>query len=91
MEATAFALGRDRVLKVYRSTAAMPHLITLRDFYQVINCAAVPFALPRLLQIDVEDGALVTIEMRLAGRPLWTALQKAAHVENEYDVWRPTL
>lgn len=74
MEAEVYALDADRVLKLYPASADLTRLQILRDFYAALERHDAPFALPRILELAAEDGLIVAVEQRLAGRPLTTLL-----------------
>lgn len=70
MEAEVYALSSDKVLKLYRASTPLADLQTLQQFYSTLDRAALPYALPEILQIEPQGHDTVVIEKRLHGRPL---------------------
>jgi len=70
MEAEVYALGTEKVLKLYPGTASLEDLVCLQNFYHDLDRAYAPFALPEILSVQGEEGILVTIERRLEGERL---------------------
>ena len=70
MEADVYAYGPDGILKLYTATTTLADLCILQDFYTSLDRQRLPYALPRIQTIIQEDGFILTIEQRLAGRPM---------------------
>lgn len=78
-EACVFALGEDRIARVHHPGATREAVARraklLDDLHR--SAGAVPFAIPRVLEITEAHGRLITIEPRLPGRPLLHVLGEA--------------
>lgn len=72
-EAHVYRYGATSVLKIYPRTTAT-RLAVLQRFYAGLDGSNVPFALPRITQIDAHGDAAVTFETLLPGTPLATLL-----------------
>ncbi len=72
-EATVYALGDDRVLRLYHH---QPHggSAMMAAFYDEIDRGAVPFVVPQVLDHGEIDGTWYSIDRRIAGRPLMDVL-----------------
>lgn len=70
MEADVYARDASTVLKVYRRPDVLPDLRALQRFYETLDGRALPFALPRIIAIEVEDGCVATVERRIDGAPM---------------------
>ena len=71
-EAHVFALDPERVLRLYRGTAAgevAAYIRRIGALYDTLDRGAVPFALPHVLEVHAEEVAW-SIERRLPGRTL---------------------
>ncbi|WP_437730436.1 phosphotransferase family protein [Sorangium sp. So ce1335] len=78
-EACVFALGKDRIARVHhpgatRETVARRARL-LDDLHR--SAGAVPFSIPRVLELTEAHGRLITIEPRLPGRSLLHVLGEA--------------
>ncbi|WP_437678939.1 phosphotransferase family protein [Sorangium sp. So ce131] len=89
-EACVFALDRARVVRVLHPEATRPSVERRAQLLDELQRSAgeVPFAIPRVLEITEAHGRLVTIEPRLAGRPLSQVLAEAAGAERDHLVAR---
>ncbi|MFI8684593.1 aminoglycoside phosphotransferase family protein [Rossellomorea sp. NPDC077527] len=74
MEAEVYALGHDRILKVYNDQSDFKKQESLRDFYSKIDTSQLSYELPYIHDIFVEEGKLVTIEKRINGRDMQSKL-----------------
>ncbi|GAA2144744.1 hypothetical protein GCM10009844_18680 [Nocardioides koreensis] len=72
MEGTVVALRGDRVAKIWQRRT-LQELEALQRFYEAVTAAAPGIRTPRILQVLTLDGQHATVELRLRGRPLWTA------------------
>lgn len=77
MEAQVYALGTERVLKLYRGSARLADLLKLRDFYAGLDRSALPYALPAIREVTTEGEWCASIEERLPGRPLDEVIRSA--------------
>lgn len=89
-EACVFALGGERVVRVHhpgtvRETVARRAQL-LEDFHE--PASAVPFSIPRVLEMTELHGRLITFEPRFPGRPLLQVLGEAAGAERERLITR---
>jgi putative membrane protein len=73
-QSSVYALDDRRVLKIHRATEP-EHIATLGAFYAGLARDRVPFQLPRLLDWGVHAGRTFSIEERIDGVPLYTALR----------------
>ncbi|WP_434041401.1 MULTISPECIES: phosphotransferase family protein [Sorangium] len=84
-EACVFALGEDRIARVHHPGAARETVARraqlLDDLHR--SAGAVPFSIPRVLEITEAHGRVLTIEPRLAGRPLLHVLGEVAGAERD--------
>lgn len=69
-EATVYALGDDRVLRLAHVGASLGSLQDRAELLAGFDRRAVPFALPETLEILTVAGRHVAIEARLPGRPV---------------------
>ncbi|MFE9205311.1 aminoglycoside phosphotransferase family protein [Micromonospora sp. NPDC007230] len=77
MEGIVFALGDGQVGKLwFRRQPA--ELRFIKDFYEHLGSQGLPFALPRMVDVDELHGCGVTIERELAGRNLREAVGAGA-------------
>jgi Ser/Thr protein kinase RdoA (MazF antagonist) len=67
-EAVVYALDADRVLRVHRHEAA-DHSRRIGALYGALDRAAVPYALPEVLEVHGDGEVSWSIERRLPGRP----------------------
>lgn len=74
MEAEVYALGNDKVLKVYNNLSDVKKQEKLRDFYSDIDARHLSYELPYIHDILVENGMLVTIEKRMKGSDMQSLL-----------------
>ncbi|MCB0906531.1 MAG: hypothetical protein KDB63_05370, partial [Nocardioidaceae bacterium] len=75
MEGTVVDLGDGTVAKVW-SGRNMADLLRLREFHDAVHArrpSTATVAMPRILDLRDVDGTPVTIELHLAGEPLWRA------------------
>ncbi|RYB93596.1 aminoglycoside phosphotransferase family protein [Nocardioides oleivorans] len=72
IEGVVVAISDDTVAKVW-SRRSHEDLVLLRGFYDAIDPPGPGPALPRIDDVLDAGGTSVTIERRLAGRPLWEA------------------
>ena len=72
-ESLVFALGNDRVLKVYRG-ADLAAVERVRTFYAGLAAERLPFALPQIEELGEVEGVCYAIERRMRGRLLAEAL-----------------
>lgn len=94
-ESEVYALGQDRVLKLYANTEAIIHFDTLRHFYETLDTTDSDLAFPKIHDIIRHGNLLATVESRVDGVPLQdllTDLPPAQHdqAENCYldAVWK---
>ncbi|PZT75878.1 MULTISPECIES: phosphotransferase family protein [unclassified Streptomyces] len=73
-EARVYALGHDRVLKVYADPDQLGALGTIADLYRRFDRTSVPFALPDIQNIEQHGPLLAVTETRLPGTPMGEAL-----------------
>lgn len=66
-EAQVYALGADRVLRIFRSTVPLERLQGRLRFYEVIRSQRAPFQTPSILELGESDGQVYWIERRLPG------------------------
>lgn len=78
MEAEVYALGADAVLKLYGPSTPLAVLERLQGFYAWLNGAGLPYAVPRIRQLEDSGSYRVTLEARLSGEPLADLLVGAA-------------
>jgi hypothetical protein len=76
MEGAVYALDDETVAKVWIRQDATS-LARLRDFYAELDASGLPFATPLIHEVRSVNGIPVTIERRLAGRPLSEVLADA--------------
>jgi len=75
MEAKVYTYGEESVLKLYDLSASSTpsttkdELLTLQNFYNQLDISSLPYAIPRIKQVDHHSSYLVVIEDRLWGRP----------------------
>jgi aminoglycoside phosphotransferase (APT) family kinase protein len=69
-EAWVYALGADRVLRIFRSTVPIERLRDRLRFYEVIRSQRAPFRTPSILDAGERHGRAYWIEHRLPGRSL---------------------
>ncbi|MEY9948380.1 aminoglycoside phosphotransferase family protein [Kitasatospora sp. GAS1066B] len=77
-EARVYALSADRVLKIYADPDQRGALDTLADFYQRLDRASVPCALPLIQHIEQDGPLLAVTETRLPGNPMGDVLDLTA-------------
>jgi len=70
MEAEAYALGPDAVLKLYLGTTSLAHLTTLQNFYASLHAVPFSYALPYIETVATEGEICLTTERKLLGTPL---------------------
>jgi len=82
-EATVYALGDDRVVRIHHPGATLAAAQERAALLAELGASAtrVPFAIPEVLETRVLDERVVTIERRLPGRPLSELLTHAQGVE----------
>ncbi len=86
MEAEVFAYKNDTVLKLYQyNSAELNNLLLLQGFYASLERDAVPFALPRILEVKEERPFIITIEERLFGEMMSARVRAAS--SDELDMW----
>jgi Ser/Thr protein kinase RdoA (MazF antagonist) len=81
MEAEVYACGPETVLKLYPGTVRLADLLTLQRFYDALDRALVPYALPRIHTVAEHGPWLVALEQRLPGVPMSTLLPGLAPAE----------
>jgi putative membrane protein len=77
-EADVYALDAERVVRLHRNAdpaAAGGYVRRIAGLYDGLDRGAVPFALPRVLEVHEEEVAW-SIEQRLPGRPLDAMLER---------------
>ena len=73
-QSSVYLLDDERVLKIHREVEP-EHMSALGAFYARLARDRVPFQLPRLLEWGVEAGRTFSIEARIDGVSLYTALR----------------
>jgi putative membrane protein len=73
-EAAIYALNEEQVVRCYRAGTDRRRVEVRAAFYHGIARSDVPFKLPLVESIDVVDGSLYSIEQRIPGTSLTTAL-----------------
>ncbi|MFF2611730.1 phosphotransferase family protein [Kitasatospora sp. NPDC058046] len=73
-EARVYALGSDRVLKVYADPGQLQALASIADLYEHLDRATVPFSLPEIHSIEQHGTLLAVTETRLPGTPMGKAI-----------------
>jgi Ser/Thr protein kinase RdoA (MazF antagonist) len=68
-ESTIYALGSDRILRIPRPEVLSEAQVRAQAAFTA-GLPKMPFALPRILEIDRIDGQLYSIENRMAGRSM---------------------
>ncbi|MGF6884893.1 aminoglycoside phosphotransferase (APT) family kinase protein [Nocardia sp. GAS34] len=76
-QARVWALGTDRVLKVYPNPDQQAHLEILAEFYQRLDTSAVSWAVPRIRSVTRHDELLATVEDRIPGTTMDTHARDA--------------
>ncbi len=74
MEASVYAYGPAKVLKLYDATTSLHHLERLRAFYDGLNMRRLSYSLPQIYEIVPIEDAVIVVEKRLHGRPLSSLL-----------------
>lgn len=74
MEASVYAYGPVKVLKLYDATTTLEHLERLQAFYDGVDTSGLPYSLPQIYEITPVEDAVIVIEKRLHGRPLSSLL-----------------
>ncbi|XYH93559.1 phosphotransferase [Sorangium sp. So ce1128] len=89
-EACVFALGKDRVARVHHPGTAREAVDRRAQLLEDLrrSASAVPFSIPRVLEITERHGRFITIEPRLPGRPLLHALGEATGAERDHLITR---
>jgi aminoglycoside phosphotransferase (APT) family kinase protein len=75
-EAHVFALDDARVVRVADPRTPRAYLERLAAFQATLDRAAVPFALPRILELGAHAGQLYTIEDRIPGEGMMDAVDR---------------
>ena len=70
MEAEVYAIGADRLLKLYSGTTNLAYLTSLQEFYARINQFTLSYALPYIETVRAEGGLCISFERRLPGSPM---------------------
>ena len=78
MEADVYARHSDTVLKIHRDNCSYADRTVLKKLYEQLERAALPFAVPLIVNVDREEGCVVTIERRLTGQPMTALLRECA-------------
>jgi len=71
-EAVVYALGDDRVLKVYADPTQRDVLDTLREFHDRLDTSGVPWTVPRIHSITRHGELLAVVEDRVPGTTMDT-------------------
>ncbi|XXT15431.1 phosphotransferase [Sorangium sp. So ce429] len=89
-EACVFALGTDRIARVHHPGTAREAVDLRARLLEDLrrSASAVPFSIPRVLEITERHGRIITIEPRLPGRPLLHVLGEATGTERDDLVTR---
>jgi Ser/Thr protein kinase RdoA (MazF antagonist) len=74
VEAEAYALGADAVLKLYSGTTNLAKLTTLQKFYASLEQSALSYSLPYIQTVAAEGDICISIERRLPGTPMLESL-----------------
>ncbi|MEQ1787975.1 MAG: aminoglycoside phosphotransferase family protein [Acidimicrobiales bacterium] len=69
-EAEVYALDPERVLRVHKNPGAADYVRRIGALYDDLDRAAVPYALPTVLDVDEDDQGSWSIERRLPGRSM---------------------
>lgn len=77
-EAWVYALGTDRVLRLFRATVPLDRLRRRLSFYEAIRSRKVPFKTPSILELGEHGGQAYWIERRLPGISLASRLPTLA-------------
>ena len=89
-EACVFALGSERIARIHHPGAVLDAVVRraqlLEGFHE--TASAVPFSIPRVLEMTELHGRLITFEPRLPGRPLSHVLGEVAGAEREHLITR---
>ncbi|MEH7086686.1 hypothetical protein V7139_28755, partial [Neobacillus drentensis] len=70
MEAEVYAYDLDKVLKIYSGTTSISKQRMLKQFYDALDAAQVPFQLPGIQDVREEGDIVITIEHRIHGRSM---------------------
>lgn len=70
MEAEVYHYDANHVLKLYIGTASLARLQPLQHFYAGLDTSSVRYALLEIDMIAEQQGCLITLEKRRAGRPM---------------------
>lgn len=90
MEAEVYELGEDAVLKLYDSATISDDLQALREFYDQLDDAVLSYSLPKIRQVEQQDGYTVVVEKRLSGQPLADVVKKhqaAGHLDTFFRIY----
>ncbi len=69
-EARVYALGSDRVIKLF-DPAIDPAILDRREsFHAALDASGLPFAVPQILKRGEQDGIRYTVEVRIPGSSL---------------------
>lgn len=67
-ESQVYALGADRVLRIYKPGISPAYIERRRAFYAQLQARRPPFETPQLLETGVADGRVYAVERRMRGR-----------------------
>lgn len=85
-EAEVYALGADRVVKLFKPTVDPLGLDRRLAFYASLDASTVPFAVPRIIELNEEGGCRYTIEVRIPGRSLIDTLPHLDEARRSYAI-----
>jgi Ser/Thr protein kinase RdoA (MazF antagonist) len=81
IESSVYALNEKYVLKLYNTSKQASYLLELKDFYSSLNRSLLPYEIPTIEYVGVEEPYCVTIEKMLTGTRLSTHIHNRTQSE----------